>query len=373
MRLRHAALGLVLVVLLAGCNGLTGPGTNATDATNGTVTSGTVAAGGFPTGVSESGAADTDALERANRRALAETGFQSELLWNVTVTSGSRTQQIGQRFVTQAGAGGEPYRTQLIQQSRQVSAQVETWSNESVRYRYAVQQSQFRGRQSTAARAYDPEPTPQNGAVGTLFTIVDWGNYTTESVAATDDGRRITLTAGTGATGNEQTTIQNYDGEVVVDASGRVHEATITLNLTTARGAQSNSTLTYQLEETGDRQVAAPNWLPTVLASTPSVRLNTTVVDGNYVRVRHAGGESLPAGTSVGLIDVGTGGAYAELPEDVTPGDDVYLYFEQGTPQTRVSLSPPSGDLRAINATQRVFVSTGSFNTTSANVTLADG
>jgi hypothetical protein len=372
MRLRHAALGVVLVVLLAGCNGATGPGTNATNGAAGTGT-GTAASADFPAGVSESGTVDTGALSRANRQALAETGFRAELAWNVSVTNRGRTQQIGQQFETWAAAGGAPYRTRLTQQGRAVSAQVETWSNESVRYRYAVQESQLRGRQSTAARAYDPSPTPSNGAVGTLFTIVGWGNYTTGSVESTDDGRRITLTADTGTTGTEQTTVENYDGTVVVDASGRVHEADVTLSLTTARGAQSNSTLTYRLQETGDQTVSQPSWLPTVLANTPTVRLNTTVVDGNYVRVQHTGGDALSSGTSIGLIDVGSGGAYAQLSEEVAPGDSVYLYFERGVPQTQVSTSQPSGDLRAINATQRVFVSTGSLNTTSANVTLAGG
>jgi len=384
MRLGYAALGVVLVVLLTGCNGAD-PGANGTDAiTNGTAapnateTTATESGGetdpsDLPPGVSESGPIEASALERANRQALTDSGFRAELAWNVTATNRGQTQEVDQHFESWAAAGGQPYRTRLIQDSASGSANVRTWSNETVRYRYAEQTSRLRGRQVTAARAYDPRPTPSNGAVSTLFSVVEWGNYTVESAEQTGDGTRITLTADDGGTGTQGLTVDSYDGEIVVDSAGRVHEASITVNATTARGAQSDSTITYDLTETGDRTIAEPGWVPPVLSDTPNVRLETTVVDGNYVRVDHTAGVTLENGTRIGLIDVGTGGRYAQLSESVSPGETVYVYREPGTSQTLVSLEEPSGQFRSVNATQRVFVSSGGLNTTSVNVTLADG
>ncbi|KTG08622.1 hypothetical protein AUR64_18320 [Haloprofundus marisrubri] len=182
-----------------------------------------------------------------------------------------------------------------------------------------------------------------------LDTYLDAGTY--EATEAYREGDRTYVVyeatelseTGAAAAANASAlnaSVDSYDGRLVVDDRGVVHEMRVTVTRTVGE-TQSEARIRYEAQVGDDApSTTAPTWLDEV----PDVHA-TVDDDGQYVAIDHAGGDSLPAGTTVTAF--GSGFYATSLTESFDPDETLYLWVgsEDGEPTMQATLDAPPEDV----------------------------
>lgn len=374
MRYRPALPCIALLVVLAGCTSFGGgattdgpaetmtavasktPAPDATatpetttdgpDGTNtGTATpsNGSSPAAEYPPGVGPDGLENVTALERANRVALTEAGYAAAGARNLTTGVGTRNTSV--RAVV--GAGGFPYHTVTRQIANgSLDRETATWANETVGL------TRSRGSDSVEYRhRYRPNaPTAAATELG-LFTALETGAWNVTAVEGAPGDRRYHLAATTPDTTDERpppATVTGYDGRLVLDESGAIHRANVTVDIE-MRGANDTVRFAYGLTETGDVTVERPAWVAERVGDVLNVSVRATAVDDRFVRVENTGRTAIEAGSRFLLWYSGCGRATGTLERPFAPGETLYVYVENGSDDLGSNRTGPGGPARSIS------------------------
>jgi hypothetical protein len=244
MRRGIAALGLCLMLLLAGCSLLPG-GSQDSPAP----------------GVEDGALADADALLEAHESTLTESGYSHDLTINQTVETANGSFQDDQRQRMAVAPGASQYLRQVIYVGQ---GRVVAWGNETVEYQRidSGTEPQYRSTSPesatamTGADALEPHLTAP-------YEVVD-----TEE---TDDRTLVTLST-TGDPSDESafpentSSVDRYDAELVVDGDGRIHRLNVSAAYE-ADGYPGTYEFRYELTDASDPGVERPAWVDDVASA----------------------------------------------------------------------------------------------------------
>lgn len=242
MRRAFAALGLCLLLVLAGCSFLPGGSGD----------------GGEAPGVENGELADAEALLAAHESALTESGYGHDLSVNQSAETDNGTADTSQRQRMRVAAGASQYVRQVIYDGQ---GRIVAWGNESVEY----QRIESGG--SAQYRQTDPEsPTAMTG-VNTLRPLLTAPFEVVDTEEA--DGRtRVTLES-TGEPSHENafprntSSVESFDARLVVDGDGRIHELSASAEYA-VDGEAGGYEFTFELTSATDPGVERPDWVADV-------------------------------------------------------------------------------------------------------------
>ncbi|HKL28106.1 MAG TPA: hypothetical protein VJ898_02445 [Natrialbaceae archaeon] len=361
------AIGIVAVVVLAGCGGATSGITETptddssltTAATpspqpttdGGTTVEGTTASGSAPTatpaagleneslppGMSTTGVTNASALVEAHDHRVRSQGYAARTNLSMRGIGANVTTTTEQRW----GRDG----TFLIESSSRSSM------GDSTGAFYA------NGTTTFVRRAVDDRTT--YSAVDRGFYASQWNDSTTLAAfvslgtfdvtkSRTSDGTTlVTLDAAgprnTSAVDLHTTEmslpssdrISALDARMVVDLDGRIHSLTMNYNLS-AEGSSDEVrfSVRYRLDDTGLTSVEAPSWIETAREQVTMADVTVDVRD-DVVAITHRGGDAIPANASVSLVGIGnrsgdTTMVTARLESSLEPGETAYFYRPEG-------------------------------------------
>lgn len=274
---RLVVLAAALIVL-AGCNGLTGgdqPSPDTTPEMTPTETTATerpLAAEEFPPGFERSGITNPAALTATNAETLVETGYVSELRITSTLRSQSQTRNVSFRRRERVTKNASSFLFHAEQSQDGQQTQATAWSNGST--------TLLRLEQGEQTRYTDIDPdqiTSQFAAQQLLAGYLGMGNYSIAAVNRTNGQTRLTLTADQYVNRTREefpapVNVSQFSSTVVVDLDGRIH--TVTIQLIAER--TDNRTLTvafqYELVQTSDVQIDRPEWVSDARTPTSGIQ-----------------------------------------------------------------------------------------------------
>lgn len=331
-----AVISVAILVVLAGCGGVLGG--DGAGPSNGDPS---LDPGEYPPGLNESGLTDASLLSETHAQTLAAVGFEAtySIEVNIAAPTGSRTQQIDQRVV--AGAGLSTFFVNATTTQGDRTANTQYWGNESV----AVQRTR-----SGEQIQYRPLPerinrTQQFTFGTTLNQLSRFGDYSLDSTD-TENGQQIfTFTAdsvnpdlGSGnSTLVDAENVSSLSSTLEVRENGVVQSFDLEFNASTTAGETSYS-VSFDLEDTGDRDVAEPSWLESALSNITSVDLSATL-ENQVIRIDHNGGDPVPS-ESVLIVQANETIYQTTLEESIEAGSSVYL-----------SLNRSSGSIEVVDST----------------------
>lgn len=238
MRRASAAVGLCLLLAVAGCSAI--PGFSEEQAP----------------GVEDDELVDADALLEAHESTLTESGYSHDLLVNQTVESENGTRESSSRQRTSVSAGASQYLQQELLfggQSRIIS-----WGNESVEYLRVDSGG------TTKYHRADPDDATTLAAVKTLrpflsapFEVVD-----TDEV----DGRTVYALESTGQPDHEgafpdnTTSVGSFEARMIIDEDGRIHKLTASADYE-IDGEPGSYEFAFELTAEDDPGVERPGWV----------------------------------------------------------------------------------------------------------------
>jgi len=329
--MRYRTLGLVLVVLLAGCSGL-GPGATGGDggtatpagtatppADDAAETPGSVALAdvSYPEGYAADGITDAEAAFRAHDRALADRTYESSLAVDERV-GGDRT------VIDREAVGGPNATFAVTNVGADDPRRSATWrAGGRTAYRFGTGDDARLGLTQGATPAGEYVAFTEAVAGFVLALYMEAGEYEAVGASVVDGETLITYEA-TGVSAStlgaaEGTSVERFDARLVVGEDGAIREFTVDFQGETDDGTVE-STVEYGATLGGDGP-AAPDWLGAV----PAVAAEDGDRERDRVVLRHGGRATVPAGTVVSVV--GTDLA-VELSAPVEPGDAVTLRLD---------------------------------------------
>jgi len=360
-------LALAAAVALAGCGGLGGTTTDATNATTDTAAETTDdsaatatpgsgnggEAADYPPGVTEAGLTNATALFEADWTALNESGFAASATLNRS-TAGASLSLVREGTVQ---AGGQD--ALLRNEERTANGTVETaiWRNATVGVNRITESgfesgSTTRYRQQSGVGRIGTNPFYGGPAAG----IVALGNYSVTAVEGTGAETRITLTADAA---NESRASQlragvaSYESELVVDSAGRIRAVDTTVETDGQRAATIS--IDYDLQRTEGVSVDRPDWVDTGVREAPDVNVSAELVNESYVALTNDGPDSLEAGWQVQL-QTGLRPVSVSLPAAVERGETVYVAYPADGDELQVTETAPAETGETISGVRGVTV-----------------
>lgn len=274
-------VALVAAVVLAGCGGSTGPGTESPTAETGSATPSSTASAtpsptasptttgnhtSLPPGVTQSGVANATALVEAHTAALERTGF--------IVTSRGKASVVRQGALVEAKtreravveANRTAYRAFRRDEASFYSREESVWYDAD-----AGSQAQFRKVKNpggTERGTRDPHPIGALTGKAVLKNHFLGGNFTLSGTETVNGTTRVTLTADSvenetallTALPDKAEKVTSYKGRAVVDEQGRVHSFSATVEYV-IRGKQRTYEVEYRIQQLGNVTVQRPPWV----------------------------------------------------------------------------------------------------------------
>ena len=244
MRGAFAAVGLCLLVALAGCSAIPGFSEDQNRQAP---------------GVEDDELVDADALLEAHSSTLTESGFSHDVMVNQTVESENGTRETERRQRTAVGAGASQYLKQELLfggQSRIIS-----WGNESVEYIRVDS-----GGSTQYHRGNVDDATVLTGVrVIRPFLTAPFEVVETEEV----DGRTVYALESTGqpdhdgAFPDNTTAVESFEARLVVDEDGRIHRLRATADYR-IDGEPGSYEFAFELTAEEDPGVQRPEWVDEV-------------------------------------------------------------------------------------------------------------
>ncbi|MFD1513749.1 hypothetical protein [Halomarina rubra] len=322
---RLVPLSLVALLLLSGCLGALGG-----DATS-TPEEIDPADADLPPGVTVNGVENASALAAAHDETLLDEGFVFD---GTVVTDQPGSGIVNETATVVVGVDAETLRSDSVRtlwpyENRSVVSQRvrdRLWLDGDEQF----VRTNFTTRDSVIAGPYDASNDPRDGVTraSTYEGVLDAANFTVESTVARD-GHTFTTLVAADANGTEDDPA--YDGHLVVDERGVVHEAVVEID----RGPESVwGLLDYRLVELG-ASPEEPDWVDGVRESAD---LNLSfdaefLSDHSAVGVTNTGDDAVPAGTELEVdfeVDdepsATTAPTVITLDETIDPGETVYVY-----------------------------------------------
>lgn len=253
-----SVLGVAALLVTAGCGGLLGG-----DGAPGDQTGPPFDADRLPDGVQTDGSVNATQLVAAHDAALSGESFTLEYNLTQAFTTENQTREVV--AVQRTRVDGEGQYVTSFRQSSGVDLRQTTWGNESV----AVSRVNATG--GTSYRRLPPERVRGNlSGRAFLQQFLSVGSYTVES--ASED--RVVLTAeapsedAAAQLGPRTTSVDGYDGRVVVDGEGRVQSFEGSIAVTLQQDVQGEITVAVALSDRGSTTVERPEWVSEALAQT---------------------------------------------------------------------------------------------------------
>ncbi|WP_324760846.1 DUF7537 family lipoprotein [Haloarcula sp. GH36] len=253
---------LLLLVVLAGCNALGGPGGGTpTDANT------TVSGPNAVPGVTDGQLTDSQALLDAHAQSMLATGFENDYRANRSTVRNGQVVTIVGRQRTLVEANKTEYRYRVTSGAGTPTSQFDTWGNQSMQV--------LRGQVGDTVRYSTGAPATATDLTGTgalrayltasSFEVVD---------SLSSDGRYLVTLEATSTNASavlpaNGTDLRNYEARMVVDASGRILVFEASGNYTVTSGSASEPgvvDITYEVVSLGDRDLERPDWVATALA-----------------------------------------------------------------------------------------------------------
>lgn len=266
-----SVVAVALLLVTAGCGGSTGgtptPTAGPTNTATDTETTGptTTVAGDRPPGVAADGSVNVTRLVAAHDSALTGEAFTVEVNLTRTLTRNGTTQQIV--GVQRSKSNGEGEFLTSFRQQAEFDIRQTTWGNESVAVARANASGQIRYQRA------DPDRIRDNLTAGVFAEqFLSAGQFTLDSTES--DGERFVLTATATSEdlserlGRQVTTVENYQGRVVVDRRGRIREFQVTFDVTLTSGAEGEIEVRMDLSGVGSTTVERPEWVSEGLEQT---------------------------------------------------------------------------------------------------------
>ncbi|ELZ31652.1 hypothetical protein C474_08012 [Halogeometricum pallidum JCM 14848] len=256
-------LVLVLLVLLAGCNGVFGaPDARTSESAAPTATPEPVS---YPPGVTDDGVADAVELVGAHQRATANMSYVSNRTVTLRYPNGTRIRQIRE---VRHGVGDDVYylrqRTVGEEGAFRSRAAFEIWTNETV----SVLSIPNEGERRFARLA--EEGTIRQQSRGRLLAL--FARIETTTTGTTRDGRPLVHLLGTGnltgemrATGIQNIAVESFSAAVT--PTGVVRSYSIRYE-GTLNGESVSVREEYRLEPSEKRTVDRPGWVSTAVERT---------------------------------------------------------------------------------------------------------
>lgn len=349
-RLTPIALGLVLLVLLAGCSGSDAgatptPTENSTPTTTPLPTTTTPGDDRLAPGVTNAGLVDADALLSAHRETLLADGAAIRLEVTVAGGNGTVTQRTSQ--TAEIGSNGFPVATNGSGTVPDGDQQVDAWLNETTSL------FRFRAGGETTYRALDQ---PAGGTAELVFA----GNvhlyvraaadaFAVRNVETRDDRRLVTLAAEADLVNGSA----GVDTEITMVVDDRGVIRSFDLEQRQAEGERYR--VDFALERLGVSPTR-PDWVdsipPGVFLETD---LNVEVLDGRTIQLTNAGPDAVPAGATVTVV---AGGATYDvtLGDPLGPGGERWLWVDADTGALTVGSDRPGADAARSLGTRATIV-----------------
>ncbi|MUV86647.1 hypothetical protein GJ631_08725 [Natronomonas sp. CBA1123] len=243
MKRAYAAIGLCLLLALAGCSALPGASPATSEA---------------PPGVEDDQLTNSTALLDAHVEAVTASGYSHEvnLTQNGTVDGESFTSERRQRTTVEADAA--EYRYQLINNGRANSRFI-VWGNETVEYQRIEaggRDPQYRRGEPTASESLAGQPLLEPH-LSAPYEVVD----TTES-----NGTTLTTLSATDRPESEAafprnaTNIREYESELVVDGDGRIRSLSVDVTYD-LDGESADYQFEFELTDSEAPDVERPAWV----------------------------------------------------------------------------------------------------------------
>lgn len=277
------ALGLVLLVVLAGCttpfssdetptvetttapterspaeptvtttdrNESDGPSTSAPSETK------------LPPGVTVDGLDNASALLGAHTRVLEETGFVAVGEGNAVISRNSLLVEVETTQRNLAAAGGVPYRVNQSTVAGPIQREVQAWSNgseESVRTSVAGE---------TNYTTAEPRSMERLAGRERLDPYLRGGDFSTNGTENVSEGVRVVLVATEVANATQlqrslpprAEEVTSYEARIAVDTEGRIHSLEATVGYV-IDGQEATHELDYTLEHVGEVDITRPDWV----------------------------------------------------------------------------------------------------------------
>ncbi len=246
MRRHFAVLGVVFLVVLAGCSGLPMSDDGSDAPLNDTEGDAPTDELTYPAGYDESGVANASEVLAAHDAAIADRPTQAQTTIRLTIPGedGEETvQQLSMETRTD-GTGAEYARIELTE------SVAETYrSGDGVVY------TRIDDGENVQYEADEIE-TPDAVSLGTFGEALAAADLSLDSVSE-DDPRRLTY-SGSGVLDEETTfgDVEDVETEVVVDEDGAIHS--ITVSYTVPDGADVEASFEFEYD---DVTVEEPDWL----------------------------------------------------------------------------------------------------------------
>lgn len=238
MRTALVTVVLCLSVVLSGCAALSGSSAS-------------------PPGVEDGELADSTALLEAHETTLTESGYEHDIVINVTETVDDQPIQLERRQRVSVTAGGSQYLAQEIVDGA-IASRTVTWGNDTVAYR-SIESGGSR-------RVSEVDPFPASDLSGASL-LESYLSAPFEVVETTErDGRELFVLEGTdrptesGLFPADAANISDYEARLVVDADGRIHEFTAGAEYDIG-GETAAYEFSYELTELSDPGVERPSWV----------------------------------------------------------------------------------------------------------------
>ncbi|WP_440010319.1 DUF7537 family lipoprotein [Halomicrococcus sp. SG-WS-1] len=321
-----AALLLATSLLVAGCVGgptggtTTAPTTDTTDAADATETTTATtldpANADLPPGVDESGVENASALVAAHEDALAGTGYEFE--YRLQRRYDDETTTVRQHGAATAGLSSFVAKATVDGEAPITTSA--TWANESVVLRHyeTNEGEQYKKQTRTDEPQRETESLVTKATV--LRSLLASGEFSVATVERVGDRTLTTLRADEYSGDGHFQDVETFDATVVVDASGRVHEFTRTVE--TDDGHRRSE---FEITSLGPTTVERPDWAGQAAASV-NADLEVTTSHEDFIVVFHRGGDVLPAGSTIRVEHDGETRTF-ELSSALKPGDDRYVHY----------------------------------------------
>lgn len=239
MRRASATLALCLLLVTAGCSGLTGSD------------------GDGPPGVENDELADVDALTEAHVDALTESGYTHEIRVNQTKVVDGETAETSRAQRTSVAPGARAYTYQLINRG-DVSSRIVVWGNQSDAYK-SIEASGQRQLGTTTPRG----PTAL-AAVNLLSPHLSAPYEVAETREANGTTLRVLEASerpeADAAFPSNAENVRNYESRLIVDPDGRIlaFEATAEYDI---EGEPAEYEVSFDVTSVGDPDVQRPGWV----------------------------------------------------------------------------------------------------------------
>lgn len=370
---RVGVIILVLLLAFAGCTGFVGDGDTETSEKSVTPPTPEGDSGpptqppsdGYPSGVSEAGLENATELVRAHDDALREGGYQSTLDMTIdAVDDGERLATIGSE--TTVSADGQSY-LHVTRESGYFTTDFEevTWANESVQVTNYTQLPAY-GMANTRLEMQEPV-TPADGPANDLVGLVHPGEFDVVEVA--DD--RLILRATSFDQESVEVTITHFDGQIVVDRQGRIHEADVEVRIMLGEDEVSYN-IVYGLD-VGAVEIEKPTWIDAAIEEVTAITIEATV-EGDSVAVTNTGHEAIPSGATISFLEQrgedSWTGSFTDVDRAIEPGETFYLSLDNR--EVVLSQSPPA-NTDPLSGIYRIAVRVGGPEPVAETIVDADG